>query len=222
MRVHSLYIGAIATQIYDGRPVRTAGHKRAVPSARLTRLGLVGDEQADRRYHGGPDQSLCVYPLEHYATWARELGRELPPGGFSENLTLSGLTEDDVGVGDVLGIGPPGEHRVEVQVSLPRGPCSRVAAKLEIPDLVARIKDSGRSGYYLRTLRDGEIRTGDEVVVLQRDPAGVSISEANQVLYKQRRDRASLLRVLAVEALGDAWRKRLESRLSTGAGRRTA
>lgn len=213
MRVHSIYLGAITTQIYDGREVRTAGHKHAVASAQLTRLGLVGDEQADRRYHGGPDQSLCVYPLEHYPLWARELGRELPLGGFSENLTISGLTEDDVGVGDILGIGPPGEARVEVQVSLPRGPCSRVAAKLHIPDLVARIKGSGRSGYYLRTLRDGEIRAGDEIVVLQRDPAGVSITEANQVMYRQRRDRASLLRVLAVEALGAQWRRRLESRL---------
>jgi MOSC domain-containing protein YiiM len=213
MRVHALYIGTITTQIYDGREVRTAGHKRAVAKAQLTRLGLIGDEQADRRYHGGPDRSLCVYPLEHYLIWARDLGRALPPGGFSENLTITGLAEDDVSVGDILGIGPPGEARVEVQVSLPRGPCSRVAAKLQIPDLVARIKDSGRSGYYLRTLRDGEIRAGDEVVVLQRDPAGVSITEANQVMYRQRRDRASLLRVLAVEALGAQWRRRLESRL---------
>lgn len=213
MHVHSIFLGAITTQVYDGRTVRTAGHKHAVAAAQLARLGLVGDQQADRRYHGGPDQSLCAYPLEHYARWAHELGRELAPGGFSENLTVCGLSEDDVAVGDILGIGPPGAARVEVQISQPRGPCSRVAGKLGIPDLVGRIKENGRSGYYLRTLRDGEIRAGDEIFVLQRDPAGVSITEANQVMYRQRRDRASLLRVLAVEALGKAWRQRLEARL---------
>jgi MOSC domain-containing protein YiiM len=214
VQIHSLQLGAITTQVYDGQPLRTAGHKQPVPAARLTRLGLVGDEQADRRFHGGPDQALCVYALEHYPSWEQELGLRLGPGAFSENLTLRGLTEDEVAIGDILGIGPPGAApSVEVQISLPRQPCSRLAGKLGVPDLIERIKRSSRTGFYLRVLREGEIRQGDAISIQQRDPHGVSVAEAAQVFFRQRRDRASLVRLLAVEALAAVWRKRLESRL---------
>lgn len=214
MQIHSLQLGAITTQVYDGEPLRTGGHKQPVASAWLTRLGLVGDEQADRRYHGGPDQALCAYAFEHYPTWEHELGLSLPCGAFSENLTLLGLTEEAVAIGDIFGIGPPGGvPSVEVQVSLPRQPCERLAGKLGVRDLVARIKETGRSGFYLRVLREGEIRAGDAVSILQRDPYGVSVTETNEVMFKQRRDRASLVRVLAVEALAPVWRKRLQARL---------
>jgi MOSC domain-containing protein YiiM len=214
MRIHSLQLGAITTQVYDGATLRTAGHKQPVASARLTRLGLVGDEQADRRYHGGPDQALCAYAFENYPVWERELGLSLSPGAFSENLTLLGLNEESVAIGDILGIGPPGGVlSVEVQVSLPRQPCGRLAGKLGVPDLVGRIKETGRTGFYLRVLREGEIRSGDAISILQRDPHGVSVTETNQVMFRQRCDRASLVRVLAVEALAPVWRRRLEARL---------
>lgn len=210
MRIHSLHLGPIKTEHYHGRPVRTAGHKQPVESAWVTALGLVGDEQADRRYHGGPDQALCVYGLEHYADWQRQLGVSLAAGSFSENLTLSGFDETTVCLGDRYRIADTG---VTVQVTSPRQPCERLAAKLGQPDIVAQIKKNGRSGCYLRVEGEGELRVGQLLTLCSRSEVLVTLDEANQVLYRQRRDPQSLQRVLAVEALGASWRKRLAQRL---------
>lgn len=210
MRIHALHLGPIRTEHYHGKPVRTAGHKHAVASARVTALGLVGDEQADRRYHGGPDQALCAYGWEHYADWQRQLGVSWPAGAFSENLTLSGFDETTVCLGDRYRIA---DTDLIVQVTSPRQPCERLAAKLGQPDIVGLIKENGRSGCYLRVQGEGALQVDQALTLCERPAVIVTLDEANQVLYRQRRDRESLLRVLSIDALGAAWRKRLELRL---------
>lgn len=211
MHIHALHLGAIKTQHYHGRPVRTAGHKHSVPTARLTPSGLVGDEQADRRYHGGPDRALCAYGLEHYADWQSRLGVTLSPGAFSENLTLSGFDEQSVCLGDRYRIA---DTPVLIEVAAPRQPCERLAAKLGQPDLVALIKATGHSGCYLRVQGECDISVGDPLILYDRPRFAVTLAEANQVLYRQLRDRDSLLRVLSVPTLEASWRRRLEKRLS--------
>lgn len=210
MLIHALHLGPIRTEHYHGKPVRTAGHKQPVPAARVTALGLIGDEQAERRYHGGPDQALCAYGLEHYAHWQAQLGVQLAAGAFSENLTLSGLDEAAVCLGERYRIAGT---EVVVQVSSPRQPCERLEAKLRQPGIVGLIRASSRSGCYLRVEGEGELRVGQRLTLCSRPAVAVTLAEANQVLYRQRRDRESLLRVLAVEGLGAAFRKRLERRL---------
>ena len=211
MHIHALHLGAIKTQHYHGRPVRTAGHKHSVPTARLTPSGLVGDEQADRRYHGGPDRALCAYGLEHYADWQSRLGVTLSPGAFSENLTLSGFDEQSVCLGDRYRIA---DTPVLIEVAAPRQPCEHLAAKLGQPDLVALIKATGHSGCYLRVQGECDISVGDPLTLYDRPRFAVTLAEANQVLYRQLRDRDSLLRVLSVPTLEASWRRRLEKRLS--------
>lgn len=214
MSIAALFLGPIQTHQYDGEPVRTAGHKRPVDTARLTPLGLFGDEQADRRYHGGPDQALCVYGLAQYAHWRPLLGPALGPGAFSENLTLDGFDETESCIGDTLRLGARATAPL-VQISLPRQPCGRLAAKLGRPDLVKLVKASGLSGCYLRVLDpgDGEVRTGDAVVRTARPAHGVTVTDTNRVKYLQTRDRAALLRVLSAPELAAVWRQRLEQRL---------
>lgn len=213
MLIHALHLGPIRTEHYHGKPVRTAGHKQPVPAARVTALGLAGDEQAERRYHGGPDQALCAYGWEHYADWQTRLGGRLGAGAFSENLTLAGLDEAVVCLGD--------RYRIEgtdvvVQVTSPRQPCERLAAKLGQPGIIALIKENGRSGCYLRVEGAGELRVGQALALCSRPAVAVTLAAANQVLYRQRRDRESLLRVLSVDGLGAAFRSRLERRLHDG------
>lgn len=215
MLIHALHLGSIQTEHYHGKAVRTAGHKQAVQAARVTALGLDGDEQADRRYHGGPDQALCAYGWEHYADWQARLAVRLAAGAFSENLTLAGMDEAAVCLGD--------RYRVEgtevvVQVTSPRQPCERLAAKLGQPDIVGIIKANSRSGCYLRVAGEGELRVGQVLTLCSRPAVAVTLAEANQVLYRQRRDRESLVRVLSVDGLGAAFRKRLEQRLHAASG----
>src|SRR5262245_25686856 len=122
MEIVSLNLGQPEELVYFGKEVVTGGWKRPVPSARLGRTGFEGDAQADLKNHGGPHKSACVYSFDHYPYWEQVLGQTLAPGAFSENLTIAGLHERDVCVGDVFRVG-----QALVQISQPRQPCSKLA-----------------------------------------------------------------------------------------------
>ena len=124
MRIVSLNVALPSVQRYDGREVVTGGAKLPVRGAMLRFENFEGDGQADKANHGGPDKAVCVYPFDHYAHWQEKLGRRLSPGAFSENLTVSGVPETEVCIGDVFGAGG-----AVVQVSQPRMPCTKVAGK---------------------------------------------------------------------------------------------
>jgi MOSC domain-containing protein YiiM len=203
-----LSIGPVVVQSYDGREVRTAAHKHPVESARLLALGFEGDAQADLRHHGGPDKAVCVYPAEHYEYWKRLWRVDWSPGGFGENLTPDGLREEDVCIGDVLRVGS-----ATAQVTQPRQPCSKLAARHRRPELIEAIQENGLSGYYLRVLEEGVVRVGGPCTITGRDPGGVTVQFANQVMFRRLPDRGSLERLLSVPALSAAWRSTLSRRL---------
>jgi MOSC domain-containing protein YiiM len=117
MRIISLNVGLPSAQSYEGRELITGGAKNPVPRAVLRFGNFDGDRQADQVNHGGLEKAVCVYPFDHYPYWNRQLGHDLQPGAFSENLTVSGAIETEVCVGDVFRIGEAG-----VQVSQPRMP----------------------------------------------------------------------------------------------------
>ena len=124
MRIISLNVGLPSAQSYEGREVITGGAKNPVPRAVLRFANFDGDRQADRVNHGGAEKAVCVYPFDHYPYWNRQLGRDLQPGAFSENLTVSGAIETEVCVGDVFRIG-----EATVQASQPRMPCNKLAER---------------------------------------------------------------------------------------------
>jgi len=124
----------------------------------LRSLNFEGDAQADLKVHGGPDKAVLAYSMEHYAEWRSELGLDMKPGAFGENLTIAGEDERTVCIGDVYTIG---EARLEI--SQPRLPCWKLARKWDLPDLPARVVKSVRGGWYLRVLREGRVGRGDSV-----------------------------------------------------------
>lgn len=126
-------------------------------------LGLEGDEQADSKHHGGPDQAIYLYSAEDYACWSAQLGRELAPGTFGENLTLSGFGPEPLRVGDRFGIG-----EALLEATAPRIPCHKLAARMGDPGFVKRFRRAGRTGVYTRVLVPGRLQAGDEV---RREPA---------------------------------------------------
>lgn len=207
-RVCSLLVGRSAPLPWRGTTVPSGIFKRPVEgSLQLGFEGFEGDEQADRTVHGGPDKPVCAYPAEHLPRWGRELGTELPPGAFGENLSVAGLLEDRVCIGDTFALG-----ETIVQVNQPRGPCYKIAARWghkALPDLMAK---AGISGFYLRVLEDGNVRAGDELTLVDRR-SDVTVAEVMRVTYRDRRDRDALARVIAVPELASGWRTSLEKLL---------
>jgi MOSC domain-containing protein YiiM len=171
---------------------------------RLTTTGLAGDAVADRRAHGGPEQAMLAYAIEHYARWSTEGLPNLGPGAFGENLTISGTDEDHVAVGDRWSIG-----EVVVEVSKPRTPCNRLAWRHGDPGLIRRVHDTGRSGWYLRVLQAGWIEAGAAIARVAHPHPAWTVRRVAQVManrFSLREDAAELARLPELAA---DWRYRL-------------
>ncbi len=174
---------------------------------RVGRTNLDGDGQADLRVHGGPGKAVYAYPARHYAAWARELGRDdLVPGFFGENLTLEGVDEDDVLIGDRFRMGT-----ALLEVSQPRIPCFKLGIRVGDPHFLKPFLQSGRSGFYLRVVEEGELAAGDAVERVSRGEGGLSVREAVR-LFAGGEDPGALARAAAAPALEDGWRVMLLER----------
>ncbi len=171
---------------------------------RLTRLGFMGDEQADLENHGGEEKAVLFYAGRHYAHWRAELpGRAFGPGGFGENLTVD-FTEEDIAVGDVLRVGSS-----LVEISQPRVPCWKQAWRWDVKDLAERMQETGRTGFYGRVLEPGDVRSGDAVTLQERRHPGMTVARFNQSRYGLvLPDERQLLG--ACPALAADWRRWLE------------
>jgi MOSC domain-containing protein YiiM len=204
--VLSVQVGRAGTLPWRGKDVRSAIVKDDVGSARVAvgAGGVAGDEQADLRVHGGPDKAVCCYPSEHLAAWSALLSRELPHGAFGENLTLRGLTEDRVHIGDTYTLG----DGLVVQVSQPRGPCFKIAARWRSRTLPKELAQGLKAGFYLRVVEPGDVGAGDPMTLVDR-VSEVTVAEVLRVTYRDRRDAAALHAVIGVPELAEQWRAAL-------------
>ena len=204
--VITLYAGRAGTLATSKGTVRTAIAKTPVAGrARVGLEGLAGDEQIHPG-HGGPDRALCLYPREHYAHWEARV-----EPAFGENITSSGVLEREVFVGDVWRIGD-----ALVQVSQPRSPCFKVAARLGIPDLVIRARRTGFTGLHLRVLEPGTLAAGDAIEVVSRSSHGITVADAVAARFGPR-DHGLVAAVLAVPELAEEWRSKTAPRLARAA-----
>lgn len=166
-RVHQLFEDSGSVGV-------TAIDKRSVDGpVRVHKLGLHGDVQANRVHHGGEDQALYAYSQADADYWAAELGRELPPGIFGENLRLAGLDASDAVIGERWKIGLD----VEVEVTSPRIPCATFQRRMAEPHWVKRFTDAGRVGAYLRVVRTGSIQAGDHIHRIYVPTHGVTVAK---------------------------------------------
>lgn len=167
--------------------IATGIHKQPVEGpVTVNKLGLAGDEQADLTVHGGLDKAVYAYPSEHYAFWATQrlaaLKREepLPPGSMGENLTLTGLLESDVWIGDRLHVGS-----TILEVTQPRQPCFKFNAKMGFSHAAKMMLQAGNSGFYLRVVQAGEVRAGDVIVLV----TGTRVSSLAEINERRRKGR---------------------------------
>ncbi|GAC67356.1 MOSC domain-containing protein [Gordonia soli] len=201
-RVLTVSVGRVVDLPWRGRAVASAIRKTPQSGpVMFTPDGAVGDQQADRRHHGGPDKAALAYPVEHYARWSDEIGRDLEVPAFGENLTTEGLLESTAVLGTVYEVGT-----AILQVSQPRRPCFKLAAAHAVDDMAVVTERTGRTGVYLRVLRAGEIRAGDRFETARRPSHGITAAEVHRVLNIDRHDLLGSGRLLHHrELLPEAW-----------------
>ena len=206
MKLLSIQVGLPREVKWQKRTVTTGIFKEPIQGpVRLRTLNLDGDRQADLSVHGGTHKAVYVYPSEHYGPWREELpGVELPWGAFGENFTTEGLLEGEVHIGDRFRIG-----EAEVLVTQPRMPCFKLGIKFGDPEMVARFLESRRSGFYLAVLREGLVKPGDLVELIDEDPNRVTVADVNRLFLGERDDDA-LARAQRVEALPEGWKVHLQ------------
>ena len=210
MIIRSLNIGKPKQELFYGKAFLTGMCKQPVSGEIiLSRHGFEGDGVGDLRHHGGEDKAVCAYSLDHYPYWASTLSIMMPVAAFGENLSVEGLQEAEVRIGDVYRIGT-----AVVQVSQPRQPCNTLAARYGREDLIKLVQDSGRTGFYFRVLTEGRVQAGDAVVLIEQDGRGVTVSFANRIFHHDWRNRAGLEKVLSVPALSDSWKRSIRELLA--------
>jgi MOSC domain-containing protein YiiM len=208
-RLLAVNVGTVAEIRKGARTIVSAYHKTPVDGPLvLGRLGFPGDEHV-YAHHGGPDKAVCVYPYEHYAYWARRLGIDLPAtAAFGENFTLVGLTERQVYLGDVFSIG-----EAVVQVTQPRAPCYKIAARYGVPKMAVYVQQEGYTGYLLRVVQSGAVEADQTMRLLERPEHGVTVAEANTILNVDKKDVVGAQRLLDVPNLPVGLRPDLERRI---------
>ena len=210
MKLLAVNVGEPREVVAEDRLVRTSIFKSPVTGRiPIRNNNLAGDAQSDLSVHGGRAKAIYAYPHEHYAFWRRELpGVELKPGHFGENLTIEGLLEEDVHVGDRLKIGSS-----ELLVTQPRLPCYKLGIRFERADMIKRFLASRRTGFYLSVAVEGDLGTGDALEILERHPAAISIPELLRMYLKEGARPDRLREVIAIPALSEAWRTELQKQL---------
>lgn len=188
----------------DGSGLVTAYRKQPAAGAiAVHALGLEGDTQVNRRYHGGPDKAVYAYPASGYAGWIAEfpdLSARLVPGAMGENLVVSGMDEASLCLGDRLRCGT-----ALLQVAQLREPCSTFAASLGTPKVVKAMARSGRCGWYLRVLEPGHIAAGDRHDVVERPNPAWTIARFAALVIAKRPDADDLAEITALPGLAPAW-----------------
>ncbi len=179
-RLISVNVGVPREVAKRGKTVTTGIFKEPVEGrVRLRRLNLDGDRQADLSVHGGVNKAVYVYATEHYDYWRKELPHlDLPWGMFGENFTTEGLLDDAVRIGDRFQIGS-----AEVVVTQPRFPCYKLGVRFGRADMVKRFLASGRTGFYLAVLKEGEVGAGDPIELIGRDEGNVTVA---QIVHARR------------------------------------
>ena len=217
MKLVSVNTGMPREVKWHGRMVMTGIFKEPVKGrVALRRLNLDGDRQADLSVHGGEHKAVYCYSLAHYDYWKRELpGRELPMGMFGENFTLDdggdGLHEESVYLGDRFSVGT-----AEVAVTQPRLPCYKLGVRFGSDDMVKRFLASGRTGFYVAVLREGEVGAGDEMKVIAQEANAVAVSEITRLYVTKRFGKAEIgavRRALRVEELPESWKEYFRERM---------
>ncbi|HEY2519798.1 MAG TPA: MOSC and FAD-binding oxidoreductase domain-containing protein [Streptosporangiaceae bacterium] len=198
----SVNVGLPKDVPWHGKTVYTGVYKQPVAGPQMVRrLNIDGDGQGDKAGHGGEQRAVMVYQIESYEHWRKHFGRDdLTYGIFGENLTVDGLADDEVCIGDRYRIG-----HAELEVTQPRVTCYRVGLRFGAPELPALLVGHHRPGFYMRVITEGQIQAGDTIVKTRSGPGALSVADVDALLYLGDHDRAKLQAALTIPALSPGW-----------------
>jgi MOSC domain-containing protein YiiM len=216
-KVLSVNVGTVREFDYNGRLARSAIWKSPVAGRIAVRgVNLAGDDQADRKAHGGPDKVVYAYAVEDARWWEQQIGRALVYGELGENLTMEGLKVNDAVVGERWRIGT-----TVLEVSEPRIPCWRLGVRMNDKMFPRRFTEALRPGSYFRVVVEGDVESGDEIQVVERPDHDLTIRDVFRIY---NRDRHEVERLLAVPRMSESWRRwatemlqKVEGRFTDGA-----
>src|SRR5271163_4686823 len=208
----SVNVGLPRDVAWKERTVHTGIWKSPMTGrCRVGRLNLEGDGQGDLAGHGGEQRAAFVYQIESYRYWQEQMKRDdFVYGQFGENLTIEGLADDTVCIGDRYQIGG-----ALFEVTQPRVTCYRVGIRMNEPRMPALLTSSGRPGFYFRVLQEGEVGAGDDIVKVGEANERMTVAEFNALLYSPHHSRDLLERALRIEALSPGWRASFEALLQS-------
>lgn len=211
--VTQVRIGVVQAYGPNGEPSAIDKQLASGP-VRLSEYGFSGDQQGDRRHHGGLDKAVHHYAAEHYAGWQRALpqlpAERFAPGGFGENISTVGLTEQTVCVGDVFRLGS-----ALVQVTQARQPCWKLNLRFGDASMARQVQASGHTGWYYRVLQAGEVAAGDALALLERPYPDWPLARLLHHLYLDPLNREALAAMAAIAVLPPSWRQLAEKRLAS-------
>ena len=210
MKIVSVNVGVPRRVTWRGKSVSTGIFKSPVEGpVELRRENLKGDRQADLSVHGGPTKAVYAYPVEHYDYWRREMPEtELPWGSFGENLSVEGLHEASIHIGDQVRVGS-----TVLVVTEPRMPCYKLGIRLGQDDIVKRFLRSRMSGFYFGIVEEGTLQAGDEITVVSRHSASLSVEDVVRLYTTDKNNETLLRKAVAVTALPEGWRVSFAQRL---------
>ncbi|QDT13547.1 MOSC domain-containing protein [Stieleria marina] len=210
--IDSIQVGKVVTQgdpqsndIVD-RQWTTAFDKQPVAGlVRVRTLGLAGDSVADTQSHGGIDKAILCYASSHYDRWAEEYpDLKMSGGAMGENLTIDGVSELDVCIGDVYQVGSS-----VLQVSQPRQPCWKISRRWGDKTLLKAVTQTGRTGWYVRVLQEGDVRVGAQWKLQERPNENWSIARAADIMFGRESDQMAFFELMNLPELADAWKAEL-------------
>lgn len=207
----NVFVGKVRD--YDGSRPSAIGKIQVDGELTLGDLGLEGDEQAEKKIHGGPDRALCHYPREHYAHWARELPQQADlfcAPAFGENLSTEGLTEKNVYIGDIFRWG-----EALIQVTQPRSPCFKLNYHFAVSDMAQLMQNSGKTGWLYRVVVGGRV-SGDAPLELVSRLSDVSVHEAGAIAWQMPFDDDQYHRLLSAAGLSVSWSRTMQKRRLSG------
>ncbi len=202
MRVIAVNVGTLRPILWRGKQLKTGIFKHSIGRRVTVRLhGLDGDQQGDLKLHGGIDKAVYVYPKEHYEYWQHKFPNlTFTWGMFGENLTIEGALEDTMYIGSKWRIGS-----TQFEIVQPREPCFKLGIKFGNPTVVKQFLSSGRSGWYLKVITEGEIGTGDQIVPISQNAQHVTVTDLNRLLSQTVQDQSILQRAMQIETLPTGW-----------------
>ena len=203
----NVFIGKIKD--YEGSRPSAIAKLQVDGELTLTELGLTGDEQAEKKIHGGPDRALCHYPREHYAFWASEYpdlaGLFVAPA-FGENLSTEGLTEKNVFIGDIFRWG-----EALIQVTQPRSPCFKLNFHFGISDIATQMQNAGKTGWLYRVILAGKVETDAPLTLVSR-LSDLSVYDACAIAWHMPFDDEQYHRLLSAAGLSTSWTRTMQKR----------